>query len=247
MPLGRRILRPGCWGAAAGDVRRGRRTVARTNYYYLFVGLLILLGVDPLIEGMDESGALTQLAFTSVLVVGVFSLAADRRVFRLGVGLAGVGLAAAVGYWSTGSVAIRVFDLAAIVCFCLLAIGVAARHVVLSPGAVDLNRIVGALCLFLLLGVLWAILFGLVELFDPAAFSYSARLPGDPLEHFLYYSFITLTTLGYGDITPVHPVARTLAYLEAVTGQLYLAVLIAGLVGRHIAGVGTGPETSDGS
>ena len=210
--------------------------MARTNYYYLFVGLLILLGADPLLEGVDESGALTQLAFTSVLVVGVFSLAADRRVFRLGVGLAVVGLAAAVGYWSTGSLAIRVFDLAAIVCFCLLAIAVAARHVVLSPGAVDLNRIVGALCLFLLLGVLWARLFGLVGLIDPTAVSYAARLP----------DFVTLTTLCYGDITPVHPVARTLAYLEAVTGQLYLAVLIAGLVGRHIAGVGARPA-SDGS
>jgi hypothetical protein len=55
----------------------------------------------------------------------------------------------------------------------------------------------------------------------------------------MYYSFVTLTTLGYGDVTPVHPFARTLAYLEAVIGQLYVAVLVASLVGRHVAGLGS--------
>jgi voltage-gated potassium channel len=55
------------------------------------------------------------------------------------------------------------------------------------------------------------------------------------LSHFSYYSFVTLTTLGYGDITPLTPVARSLSLLEAITGQLYIAILIARLVGIHIA------------
>ncbi len=216
----------------------------KNNHYYLFVGLLILLGADPLVEGVDPTGALTQLAFTSVLVVGVFSLAADRRVFYLGVTLAMIGFGAAIGYWQTGSMAVRLFDLAAIVSFCLLAIGVMTQQVFFAPGAVTLNRIVGALCLYLLLGVVWAILFGVLELVDPAAFTHRGHHASDPLEGFLYYSFVTLTTLGYGDITPVHPVARTLSYLEAVIGQLYIAVLIAGLLGRHIVGLRPGAEAS---
>ncbi len=218
--------------------------MARNNHYYLFVGLLILLGADPLIEGVDPSGALMQLAFTSVLVVGVFSLAADRRVFYLGLTLAVIGFGAAIGYWQTGSMAVRLFDLAAIVSFCLLAIGVTTQQVFFAPGAVSVNRVVGALCLYLLLGVVWAILFGVVELVHPAAFAYPGLHTGDPLEGLLYYSFVTLTTLGYGDITPVYPVARTLSYLEAVIGQLYIAVLIAGLLGRLIVGLRSGAEAS---
>ncbi len=212
--------------------------MARTNFFYLFGGLLILMAAEPFLQGVPKSGALIQLAFTSVLVVGVFSLAADGRVFYLGLGVAVIGLVAALGFYTTGSLVLRVVDLVAILCFCLLAIAVKMRQVVFLTGAVTMNRVAGALCIYLLLGVLWAVLFAFVDLVEPTAFLYAGREVGDPIEHLLYYSFVTLTTLGYGDITPVHPVARTLAYLEAVIGQLYIAVLIAGLVGRHVANQG---------
>jgi hypothetical protein len=216
--------------------------VYRGNVYFLFVGLLILLGAEPLLTGARNSGALLQLAFTAVLVVGVFSLADERWAFRLGLALAGIAIAAAVGFYRTDWLVLRVIDLLAIVCFALLAIALKFRHVVLQPGSITLERVVGALCIYLLLGMVWAIFFGLVEIAVPTAFHYSSQVPGDPLDHFLYYSFVTLTTLGYGDITPVHAVARTLAYLEAVVGQLYLAVLVAGLVGRYVASVSSRAE-----
>ncbi len=211
--------------------------MVKNNFYFLFVGLLLLLVVEPFLQGARPSGALIQLAFTSVLVVGVFSMASNRRVFQLGLGLAAIGVAGAVGYLRTESVALRVVDLVAIICFCLLAIGVAIRQVVFVPGSVTLNRVVGALSIYLLLGVVWAILFAFVQLAEPSAFHYAGRAAGDPIEHLLYYSFVTLATLGYGDVAPVHAVARTLAYMEAVVGQLYIAVLIAGLVGRHVVGM----------
>jgi hypothetical protein len=138
---------------------------------------------------------------------------------------------------------VRLVDLVAIACFLALAIGVTVRNVVLMPGAVTLNRLVGALCLYLLLGALWTVFFTFVEIADPSAFNYASQTVGEPLEHFMYYSFVTLTTLGYGDVTPVHPVARTLAYLEAVVGQLYVAVLVASLVGRYSSGRRSGTET----
>jgi hypothetical protein len=211
--------------------------VAKSNFYYLLGGLLVLFGIEPFLEGLPKSGALIQLAFTAMVVVGVFSLSTNRWAFRLGLGLVAIGLVTGVGYWSTGWVAMRIIDLAAILAFCLLAIGVMLRQVVLEPGAITPNRIVGGMCIYLLLGVVWAVLFGFLVIVEPAAVHYAGREAGDPVEHLLYYSFITLTTLGYGDVTPVHAVARTLAYLEAVTGQLYLAVLIASLVGRYLAGL----------
>jgi hypothetical protein len=216
--------------------------VEKHNFYFLFVGLLIFLGAEPFLDGSIKSGALIQLALTAILVIGVVGLSAHRLVFRLGLGLAAIATGAAFAYLVTGSLVVRVLDLIAVVLFLLLAIGVAVRQVVLTPGAVTLNRVVGALCLYLLLGVLWTILFAFVELADPNAFEYARGDSGDPLEQFLYYSFVTLTTLGYGDVTPVHPVARTLAYFEAVLGQLYVAVLVASLVGRYGAEVESGSK-----
>jgi voltage-gated potassium channel len=217
--------------------------VEKQNFQYLFVGLMAFLLSEPFLGELPRSGPLIQLAFSSILVAGVFSLAANRLVFRLGLGLAVVAVGSSIAYLITDSLAARLIDLAAIVGFLVLAIGVTLQQVVLGPGDVTLNRLVGALCLYLLLGVLWAVLFGMVELVEPSAFDYGAGVSDDLLEHFMYYSFVTLTTLGYGDVTPIHPVARTLAYLEAVVGQLYVAVLVASLVARHVAGLGsTGSE-----
>ncbi len=105
---------------------------------------------------------------------------------------------------------------------------------VFGEGLVTGHRIRGAIVIYLLLGALWALLYQVVALTIPQAF----RLPegmagGDPdaLERLMtYFSFITLTTTGYGDITPVHPVARTLSMLEALVGQLYPAITLARLV-----------------
>jgi voltage-gated potassium channel len=210
--------------------------VTRYSFIYLFAGLLILLLAEPFLGGLPKSGALIQLAFTTMMVVGVFSLNGEGLAFRLGVALAGVGLVAGVGYYATDSRLLRIVDLAAILGFCLIAIVVMFRQVVMMPGTVTINRLMGALCLYLLLGVSWAILFNFVGFADPGAFDHGGRSVGDAIEGMLYFSFVTLTTLGYGDVSPLHPVARTLAYLEAVVGQLYVAVLIASLVSRRFAG-----------
>ena len=100
---------------------------------------------------------------------------------------------------------------------------------------VDANRLTGAVCVYLLLGVSIGLLNILVYKFAPDAFR---GLSGDSTQwhglDLLYYSFVTMTTLGYGDITPVAPMAKALAYLAAVVGQLYVAILIGALVGLYL-------------
>ena len=95
-----------------------------------------------------------------------------------------------------------------------------------------------------MLGVSWSLAYSLIDVLQPGAFAYAHagdtdawRLQGsgENSGYALYYSFITLTTLGYGDIAPVSMTARMLATLEAITGQIYLAVLVARLVALHIA------------
>jgi hypothetical protein len=99
--------------------------------------------------------------------------------------------------------------------------------VVLRAGAVTRHQIQGAVAAYLLLGFAWAAAYEFLSLRDPAAFTGLAGAAGSP---WTYYSLVTLTTMGYGDITPVSPAARSLAVAEALTGQMYIAILISRLV-----------------
>jgi hypothetical protein len=98
------------------------------------------------------------------------------------------------------------------------------------------DSILGAVCGYLFLGLGWAVLYALVEGFQPGSFEISPKLvtSGElarPLPHVLtYFSFVTLTTVGNGEISPVSPATRTLSWMEAIMGQFYLAVIVAGLV-----------------
>lgn len=109
---------------------------------------------------------------------------------------------------------------------------------VFKEGRVTINHIQGAVAIYLLLGLMWGFLYQAVALQDPGAFVRScASVHGsvDALKRdLIYYSFVTLTTMGYGDITPVHPGARMLAALEAIIGQLFPAILISWLVSMQI-------------
>ncbi len=93
--------------------------------------------------------------------------------------------------------------------------------------------IAGSIVVYLLLGIVFAYLFNLVEMFSPGSFTFVDRAGFDDPD-FFYFSLVTLTTLGYGDVAPLAPMARGLATLEAVIGPLYLTVLVARLVGMHI-------------
>jgi len=121
----------------------------------------------------------------------------------------------------------------------------AIMSVVVRPGPVTMDKIYGAICVYLLLGMLWAHLYGILEIAQPGSFSFSGSTSPRTLveqsdyrdleQDLGYYSYVTLTTLGYGDITPVTHRARQLSWLEALFGQLYIAITIARLVASQIA------------
>lgn len=95
------------------------------------------------------------------------------------------------------------------------------------------DELCGSIVAYILIGIAWALLYSFIELICPNSFSFVSdsdlQAKGAAL---FYYSFVTLTTLGYGDILPVTEFARMVAYLEAVTGVMYTAILVAGLVGH---------------
>ena len=107
---------------------------------------------------------------------------------------------------------------------------------VLRDGKVTRDRLAAAICVYLLIGITWGMFYALMEITVPGSLNMGLEIPGvDVTQDAMYFSFVTLTTLGYGDISPVSSPTRTLAIIEAVIGQIYLAVMIARLVGLHTA------------
>ena len=122
----------------------------------------------------------------------------------------------------------------------LFFIFVVIRLILQAAGAkkVNLNVIMESINGYLLLGVVFSIMVAIITLFNPGAYNYPQGMDvtNQEISHFsdqVYYGFVTFTTLGYGDIVPLKPYARSLAMLTSVSGQIYVAVIIAMLVGKY--------------
>jgi hypothetical protein len=113
-----------------------------------------------------------------------------------------------------------------------LTLSVVVARAVFAPGQVTFHRVVGAVLLYLNIGLIFVALFCFLELLVPSAFTGLAPLQDNlgVAANLIYFSFVTLTSVGYGDIVPLHPFARGLANVEAIIGQLYPATLLARLV-----------------
>jgi hypothetical protein len=172
------------------------------------------------------------IAFSVLLIAGAVA-ALEWRWGRFGV--AALAVAALLVRWAavaTPSEALVIGREASTLVLLMLFVTVVASRTYRS-GPVTSQRIQGAIAVYLLLGLLWAHAYQLLHLVRPEAFSGAVDdAPGAQM--WIYYSFVTLTTVGYGDITPLHPLARSLAISEALTGQLYLAVTLARLMALHI-------------
>jgi voltage-gated potassium channel len=108
---------------------------------------------------------------------------------------------------------------------------------VMRTERVTMDTISGGLAVYLLLGLVFTEIYTMLLVLDPAAISFPLPREAGDTASIAYYSFVTLTTLGYGDIVPVSKAARAMASLEAVMGQVYMTVLVARLVGLHISQV----------
>ena len=215
---------------------------APNNFVYLLAGLLLLFVLIPTLHLFSESAlevnlarSLLLVAFSLFTVISVWSLHREGVLFRIGLGLAGANIAIAV---SAMYFPIRLIELCAIILiiiFSVLSCFIAGRHV-FDFRETDANSLTGAVCVYLLLGLIWALIYEMLAYLWPAGSFQGLSMQGDGIhiDNFLYFSFVTLTTAGYGDITPLNPIIRTLAYLEMITGQFYMAILVSGLVAHFM-------------
>lgn len=125
------------------------------------------------------------------------------------------------------------FILAILLIFFAGSFAVAARQI-LFVGEIDMNKIIGSLALYLLLGLIWSVIYLLILTADPQAFSgIESTNWQETFSHVSYYSFVTLTTLGYGDILPTNHLAEFFVYMEAIIGVFYMAIIVASLISHH--------------
>ncbi|MEL6195819.1 MAG: ion channel [Myxococcota bacterium] len=118
------------------------------------------------------------------------------------------------------------------------------RYLFSAPN-VTTNTLLASLSIYFALAIVWGMLYGLLEVFYPGSFKLGLEQGSNPkINDLLYFSVVTLTTLGYGDISPLSPQAKTVAATEALVGQIYLTVLVARLVGLHIAESSTEREAA---
>lgn len=194
---------------------------------------LVLYGfiIYPLAGENGKTDTLAASSFSIVLLLGVLATTQHKGT-RLGmVVLAVIAFTSHWLHFFLREHAVHVIaTTAAALFFGLLCIFIIAR--VFRSGGITVFRIYGAIAVYVLLGILWGEFYVLIYLFEPSAFYFNpATQSGEPpVSELIYFSFTTLTTLGIGDILPVHPVARSLATLEALIGQIYPAVLLARLV-----------------
>jgi hypothetical protein len=206
--------------------------MARYRFSILFGTFLLFLVSFPLLThyGMPWLHVLLSATTTLVLLSGIFAASDRPRSFWI----ASIVIFPAIALnwletlfpeWHL-PLAGELLQLAALIYITAVLLAYALRR-----GRVDGEKIAAAVSAYLLIGLIWRDLYLLVNFLIPGSFNTETLT----VTSFLYFSYITLSTLGYGDILPANGPAQALAFTEAIVGQLYLAILVARLVGLHIA------------
>lgn len=210
----------------------------RHVYLYLLMSQVAYTVLYPIIGDALRLTILLEIFLLVALVGGVLPSIADRRGLLVTTVLA---LLFLLTRWS--GILLDIMDLIPLsaifaVAFFGYVTVVLIRHIFLSSDHVDADLIYGAISVYLLIGVTFGFAYVCLNALAPGSFNgveTEITKPQEVVRDFNYFSFVTLTTLGYGDITPQSHQAGVLAYLEAIIGQVYLTVLVARLVGIHIA------------
>ena len=218
-------------GTEAANTVNGRPSFARDRKFGLRVpaggflaALVLMLVATPLVEGFKEGLLYEAVLFTLVMCMGLIASGSCPR------------LAFALVSFALAAIWLNLLILPAMAV--LVVVTASLLRFVLRAKQVDAEVLCAGISVYLILGLLWGLAYTLVAQANPNAFSFStssgtaATMSGFTA---IYFSFITLATLGYGDITPAADIARMLAMLEAMTGTLFVGVMIARLVSLYSA------------
>ncbi len=235
--------------------------IAPHRYALLLACEVSLTVIGPLLESVSIHRLFLDLLIILVLVASSLSVTV-RRSGRLWLS----GLAVICGFmWVTSSilsfppfdtVAFRLVTEAVCLAFFAAVSGIILVDILTSE--VTTNCICGAMCVYLLIGFCFAIVHSMIVSGDPGAYTNAlpvlqaasqdrhSWLPRRCFDPFVYFSFVTFSGVGYGDVLPVSRLARSVSWLETVVGQFYMTVLVARLVGLHISNEGKKANSAEG-
>ena len=218
--------------AIAGTSRAWLDWVLHRRFALLLASLLFLLVFSPLLDSDAIGSLLLNLLFSLVMLAAVITAA--RRLLTFVIALC-FALPWLYLSWLHPILQDRQIEILAnlLVAGLSLFVLVHVLSAVLLADRVTADNLCGAIAVYLLIAVIWALTYGVIEGLAPGSFKFTMEQSESAWSRMIYFSLVTLTTLGYGDITPVSPIAKIWSALQAVTGTLYMAVLIARLVSQY--------------
>ena len=212
----------------------------RYKYGMLLAAQILLSVISPLFSSSIYARSVVDLGITAVFAAAIIVISNTRKHLIIGMILMAPTLILIWGIKIYRVEALEFISLiGSVAFFCYITWFILVD--ILRAKMVTLDTIAAGISVYLFFGNICGFIYAIIGRVDPSAFTIPAATAsylGDNLSDLssaMYFSFVTLTTLGYGDITPINDFARSLAFLEAATGQIYLTVLIASLVGVHIS------------
>jgi hypothetical protein len=211
---------------------------SRDNFIWLLAALIFLLFGDAVFAQLElrQGQKLINITLMITIVAAVWSVGgSEGRWTNWKVGMSFIIASLMISDSILESNFLALYQLSAIFIFLTVTLHLCWKQVMFR-GVVDGNKVIGAICIYILIALIWAFAYLMVEHLFPGSFDgLDSGVWQHNLEELTYFSMVTVTTLGYGDITPQQPLANFLAYMEAITGIFYTTVLVASLIGMRMA------------
>ena len=219
--------------------KENQRVIGRQMSYLL---LAVIILMTYILQQLENKIAAMDIVFAIVILAAIYVAGSERRWLTIAIIIAiptlAISLFSSISDWPPDTIGYLYLGL--LIAFITFATIAVIREILLAD-RVTVHTISGAMVVYLLIALIWALLYIVAEGRQPGSFSSTQAIAPQSgeapflLSNLTYFSLITITSVGYGDITPVSDTARSLASLEAVFGQVFLAVLVAWLVGKYLS------------
>ena len=207
----------------------------RNSYKPLLVSLVALFLLGPLFGSLPLLKHALAVLFMVMLCAAFYAVSSDNKYHKLATIFVGGAVITEIARLFVDYPAVRYLNSAFEIPFLVFVTWIMFSRMI-KEQEVSADTIFGSVCVYFMIGLCWGLLYAVVELVNPGSFAGSQESfnESSQLSNFLYFSLVTMTTLGYGDIVPIDRFAQSLATMQAIFGQMYIAILVARLVAIQI-------------
>lgn len=216
-----------------------KTSASRSEFFFkhriilLLVAILSLIIGSPFLSGIFRYGIIPDIFLTIIFIFAIYAISQSKKSSYVALCLAAPMF---ISIWSShylNNIGLLAVGQSLGILFTGFVISLLAKFV-FQQEEVTKEVIYAAVVVYLLMAIMWSLAYSILEYFHPNSFSFPESYPNETYR-FIYFSFVTITTLGYGDVAPLTQKASSLVILEAITGQIYLVVIVAWLVGMYVS------------